>query len=221
MYAIKAIFTLFGSKYRITPKYPYPLCNTIIEPFAGSAGYSLNYSDRKVILVERDPDIVTIWQYLLNVTENEIFSLPNIEVDQSKWMCEWLATDYLIDPCQYWGPAIKERIASQLKYIRHWKIIDGDYTKAPSVKATWFIDPPYQCMGKYYRHGSNQLDYNQLSKWCHNRLGQIIVCETVGSDWLPFEHLCNSFNIYSKELKSRRKSKEAIWYTINGSLRTD
>lgn len=47
MNKLKPFFTYFGGKYRIAPRYPKPQYNTIIEPFAGSAGYSLRYPERE------------------------------------------------------------------------------------------------------------------------------------------------------------------------------
>jgi hypothetical protein len=49
-------FRYFGGKKALARHYPAPLHNRIIEPFAGSAGYSLWHAtaDTEVILVERD-----------------------------------------------------------------------------------------------------------------------------------------------------------------------
>lgn len=69
MNELKPFFTYFGGKYRLAPKYPKPMYNTIVEPFAGSAGYSLRYPEREVILNDLDPVISGIWEYLINVKE--------------------------------------------------------------------------------------------------------------------------------------------------------
>ena len=86
-----------------------------------------------------------------------------------------------------WGQRVRERIATQLTYIKHWKLIEGNYTDAPDGLATWFVDPPYQHAGKYYRFGRDGIDYPSLAAWCKERRGQVIVCENVGADWLPFQ----------------------------------
>lgn len=86
-----------------------------------------------------------------------------------------------------WGQRVRERIASQLSAIAHWRIIEGDYTRAPDVEATWFIDPPYMVAGKHYRFGNKTIDYTALAQWCRQRFGQVIVCENVGATWLPFQ----------------------------------
>ena len=52
-------------------------------------------------------------------------------------------------------------------------------------------------------------DYEALADWCRSRRGQVIVCENVGADWLPFEPF---ITIKANESKSGGKvSREAIW----------
>jgi len=230
---LKPFFTFYGGKWRAAPHYPPPQHATIIEPFAGSAGYSMRYSDRNVVLVEKDPLIAATWRYLLRVTPKEVLSLPDIRNDQTVddldvceearlligWWCNkgssapckrpssWMRSGIL--PKSFWGHAIRERIAHQVDVIRHWKLIEGDHTQAPNIKATWFIDPPYQQAGKHYRFGCKQIDYNQLARWCRTRPGQIIVCENVGASWLPFRHWRDIAANQSKH--GGKISKEAIW----------
>jgi hypothetical protein len=45
-------FTFFGGKWRSYLKYPPPIYDNLFEPFAGSAGYSLRYYNKKVMLVD-------------------------------------------------------------------------------------------------------------------------------------------------------------------------
>jgi len=81
--SLKPFFTFYGGKWRAAPHYPAPMFDTIIEPFAGSAGYSMRYPDRDVVLVERDPLIAATWRYLLRVSPAEILALPDIRMDQT------------------------------------------------------------------------------------------------------------------------------------------
>jgi len=46
-------FGYYGGKFRAAPHYPAPLHKTIIEPFAGSAGYAMRHYERQVILIEK------------------------------------------------------------------------------------------------------------------------------------------------------------------------
>ena len=237
--SLKPFFTFYGGKWRAAPHYPAPVFDTIIEPFAGSAGYSMRYPDRNVVLVERDPLIAMTWRYLLRVTPTEILVLPDIAPGQTVadigvceeaqlligWWCnKGSATPKRSPgmnmrrslagltkggnpPTGWWGPAIRERIASQVEAIRHWTIIEGDYEQAPAVEATWFVDPPYQGAGKHYRF--SEIDYGRLAQWCSGWPGQVLVCENVGASWLPFRPWRD---IKASEAKHGGKvSREALW----------
>ena len=59
------MFYYYGRKKQIVRRYPTPLLDTIIEPFAGSAAYSLHSDNwkRKVILVEKDDKVADIWRF--------------------------------------------------------------------------------------------------------------------------------------------------------------
>jgi site-specific DNA-adenine methylase len=71
------LFKWFGSKWLSAKLLPNPVHESIIEPFAGSAGYSLRYSDRKVIIAERDPHIFRLWSWLIKeATETLIREIP-------------------------------------------------------------------------------------------------------------------------------------------------
>jgi len=80
---LKPFFTFYGGKWRAAPLYDKPEHKTVVEPFAGSAGYSMRYPWLDVVLVERDPLIAATWRYLIRVTPDEILSLPDIEVGQT------------------------------------------------------------------------------------------------------------------------------------------
>lgn len=77
MPTLKPFFTYFGGKYRVARRYPPPESETIIEPFAGAAGYSLRYPDADVILNDLDPVVAGTWDYLIHVSADEIRSLPS------------------------------------------------------------------------------------------------------------------------------------------------
>ena len=225
---IRPLFSYYGSKWRAAPRYPAPQYDTIIEPFAGSAGYSLRYPDRRVILCERDPLIAALWRYLIASTPEEIMSLPLLKTDQTVddftlipeaksligfWLNKgtaqprkrpsaWFRSGY--QSYQFWGKEIRERVAVSVDKIKHWQIIEGDYLNSPKIAGSWFVDPPYQDAGKHYKHGSKLIDYQELSDWCRALSGQVMVCENSGADWLPFVHLAS--------IKSTKgESREALW----------
>ena len=66
------MFSLYGGKWRLAPRYGPPRHERVIEPFAGAAGYSTRWEPKKVILIERDPMIFGIWDYLIKATPSEI-----------------------------------------------------------------------------------------------------------------------------------------------------
>jgi hypothetical protein len=227
---LRPFFSYYGSKWRLAPRYPKPVHDTIIEPFAGSACYSLTYPDRRVRLFDKSEHIVGTWRYLIGASESEIRALPDIAPEtliddlpipqEAKWLIGWWANIAATSPrkrasawtrregqssTNAWGTGVRERIASQLHAIRHWTITQGDYRDAGDVEATWFIDPPYQGRaGKRYVHGSDAIDYADLGAWCKSRPGQVIVCENVGADWLPFAP-------WRQTKGARWQSREAIW----------
>ena len=210
MKRLKPFFSYFGSKWRLSPRYPDPIHSKIIEPFAGSACYSLLHFNKEIILYDVYDKIVQLWNYLINVSENEINHLPILNAGEEipNHLCEeqkiligfWVSkartspgkryTKYTSSRGEtseylgYWSAGIRHRISMQLKHIRHWRVKHSDYNSIDDYQCTWFIDPPYQVGGEHYKH--NQIDYSDLSTWCLNRKGQIIVCENNNADWLPF-----------------------------------
>lgn len=107
----------------------------------------------------------------------------------------------------FWGAKRRARIARQVDAIKHWVIVEGDYTSLPNYKATWFVDPPYEKAGKSYRF--HDIDRAALGEWCLSRNGQLIVCEAVGATWLPFRELGN-FKA-TPGVKRTGKTAEAIY----------
>lgn len=98
-------------------------------------------------------------------------------------------------------------MAENLFKIKHWKIIRGDYSEAPDIEATWFIDPPYKKdSGKGYRYSSNFINYQKLAEWANLRQGEVIFCEGIYGDYLPFKPLLDLKGIAGKS------SKEFIYY---------
>ncbi len=98
-------------------------------------------------------------------------------------------------------------MANNLHKVKHWQIICNDYTEAPDIEATWFIDPPYKKdSGTGYKYGSKQIDYKSLAEWSLNRKGEIIFCEGKHGDYLPFRPLRDSKGVAGKT------SKEVIFY---------
>jgi site-specific DNA-adenine methylase len=222
-------FCYFGGKYRAAPHYPAPRYPTIIEPFAGAAGYATRYADCDVRLYDVDPIIVGVWSYLIKAKASEIRAMPTVveHVDnlrcpqEAKWLIGFWLNKGTAAPCKtpsawmragtrganFWGPQIRERVATQSSRIKHWKCEQKSYREVETPRATWFVDPPYVKAGRNYRY--SDVDYADLASWCRLLTGQAIVCEAEGADWLPFRPFRT---IKASEARSGgKRSHEVIW----------
>lgn len=223
---LKPFFPFYGSKWRIAKLYPAPQSDLVVEPFAGSACYSLYWEPPNVALIDLDPVIVGIWDYLIRTPESEILALPDLAVGQNtddlslcqeaKWLVGfWInrgssspknsrtAFSSRTDKAQLiWGERARQRIASQQSHIRHWSIFHKSYADLGNIEATWFIDPPYTEKG--YRYVFNKIDYPTLATWSKERLGRVIVCENPAATWLPFTPLITAKT-------TRGTSNEGCW----------
>ena len=221
------MFYYYGRKAGIAHKYPEPRFPTIVEPFAGSAAYSL-HGDRwrsAVVLVEKNPRVAELWRWLITASPEDILAVPPISPGDK-------VTDLLrilhaatkgafgyrtitVTPMMAtnWNRN-RLKMAASIHKVKHWQIVEGDYTEAPDIDATWFIDPPYAPNGRTQYMGAGRpgdgyntppLDYRALSKWCRSRRGQVMVCEQAGASWLPFRTLA------SLRASTGRMTKEAVW----------
>lgn len=217
------MFSYYGSKSKVVSAYPAPLFDRIIEPFAGSARYSLRYFEKDVILIDKYDVIVDVWKYLQQASPKDILSLPDVNKgddirllglsDSERNLIGFCINGGSTNPkniCAEFGSwnRDKKRIARELYKIRHWKIILGEYQSIDSCcQATWFVDPPYQFGGEWYEKPSNKIDYSKLKSWCESLSGQAIVCENTKANWMNFEPMKN----LSGQLHT---TTEAIWCNI-------
>jgi site-specific DNA-adenine methylase len=215
------MFYYYGRKKQIAKYYPAPNCDTIIEPFAGAASYSMfgDNWEKNIILIEKDEKVANIWDWLINsATVEDIKNLPDLKVGERSsdflhivHAATKMAFHYKtikVTPVLERNWEISRRIfAENLHKIKHWQIINDDYSSAPNIEATWFIDPPYKGnAGMGYRHSSRLLDYDKLADWTLKRKGEIIFCEGKNGDYLPFKPLLNLKGVAGKV------SKEVIFY---------
>jgi len=217
------MFYYYGRKSKIANRYPEPIRESefLIEPFAGSAAYSLfgNRWEKQVVLYDTNILVFKLWNYLLSATKKDIENLPNPEYkedirqyktlcDEERWLIGFAINPGSASPCNIvqkfsrWN-ANKKYVAENIYKIKHWKIFNQSYETIGNVNATWFIDPPYFKQGVHYH--STGIDYTSLGEWCKNRSGLKIVCEGEEGDWLPFEKLCNITAI------GKRKPSEFVY----------
>lgn len=166
--------------------------------------------------------IIDVWKYLKSASKNDILKLPRLkrgesikdhqylsEVEQNFLgflVCNGVASPRM-NVSSFEGVNVErdlKRIAKTLFKIRHWKIIEGSYEDIENIEATWFIDPPYQFGGEYYKESTKNIDFKKLAEWCKTRNGQVIVCENTKATWLPFKPMKEMYG-------SRYKTTEAIW----------
>jgi len=77
------MWSYYGSKSKVVDLYPTPKFDKIIEPFAGSARYSLKWFDRDILLVDKYDVVVNLWRWLQQCSENDILKLPELERGKS------------------------------------------------------------------------------------------------------------------------------------------
>jgi site-specific DNA-adenine methylase len=218
------MFSYYGSKSKIVDYYPPPKHKRIIEPFAGSARYSLKYWQNDVLLVDKYPVIVEVWNYLKNASEADIKGLPKLDTGQTiddydlsdierKFMGFMVqdGTTGMRRTASYFAVKRMDEkfdfIIKNLHKIKHWEIKLGSYDELENVEATWFIDPPYEFGGHEYKCSNKNIDFDKLAEWCKERNGQVIVCENTKATWLPFKPM--------KEMQGTMfKTTEAIWSNI-------
>lgn len=236
------MFKYFGSKFSRAKVYPTPTHSTIIEPYAGGAGFSLNYSDRNVIISENNEEVFSLWKYLIEeCSSSEILEIPldlpiGTEINslalnpgQKLLLKYWQRTNNL-SKCStisvwgnkngQWTKGTRSRLAIEISYIKHWilhpsaEIVFDLYSNRSDV--SWFVDPPYEFN---YRYASKTFDYNQLATNVKRCNGEVIVCEGEGKEgevptYLPFVPL------YTNKIRYTKRQSTELWYNRNMKIKT-
>jgi hypothetical protein len=192
-----------------------------------------------VCLYDLNEKICAVWDYVIRVNPDEIRRLPILEEgerirdhsdtlpQEARWLVGWWLGFSLPEPIQKlsplahkhaqrgalatWTPRRREAVAQTSERVKHWTITRGSYVDIEDQRATWFIDPPYQCKaGRRYQH--NALDFERLAEWSRSRSGQVVVCENTSSErWLPFD------GFRATNGATHKKTNEVIWYQSDSS----
>lgn len=153
-------FGYFGAKHGMARFYPPPRYDTVIEPFAGAAGYACYWARqglvKHAILIDKNPKVIALWRRLQTMTEADLFAIP-YPIKGARTIEPLVAaasgqqgmavlsgksrqiTDRMVNS---W-PNLRKRLVACLPLITSWDIVQGDYADAPSGPYTWFVDPPY------------------------------------------------------------------------------
>lgn len=236
------LFKWFGSKWSAAKHLPVPKFHTVVEPFAGSAGYSLRHHTRDVCLYEADPHLAYLWKWLIEkATPAKIRAIPigipegtdirtlGLSRGQATLLKTWQRTNNVGDcwtispwgnkPGQ-WTANTRARVAEEHCLISHWLFCGGEGLEAlqpGKLSATYYIDPPYQY--NYQYRTKSVLNYESLGNLCKKVRGQVIVAEArdpkTGNApcWLPFTDFRSTVTSRRKAHQSHH-SKELLWHNL-------
>lgn len=234
----RPMFPYYGGKFKLAPHYPAPQYDKIVEPFAGSAGYSIRHAHMNIALIDQDDWVCATWDYLIKASKADIMALPIVKpgetTEDHTWPCEearkfvgyWLqpGTTHPGRKLSTWGvqkfgtkaenavwsEPTRADMAEAVEQIKHWTIRQGSWTEAMSMgPCTFFVDPPYSgWAGRKYRRNHNHVNFQELAAWCMEGDGQFIVCESAGADWLPFE-------IFRSHTGIKKTSQELVYVRSN------
>lgn len=219
------MFYYYGRKKKLAGLYPEPSYPVIVEPFAGSAAYSLHGDrwERRVILCDTSEMVIGIWRYLLQANKRDILSLPDplVGVDIRKEYKSLSLPELdliglhvgvgkptrrsVVSRFGRWSPG-KRYIAENIHKIKGWEVHHCSYLDCPYTgEATWFIDPPYQYAGSVYK-GHSGINYGELKLFTESRHGSVIACGDYDRDtWLNFDLLGDT------KSAGKKKSREGVF----------
>ena len=218
------LFKCFGSKWMSARSYPPPDGGQIVEPFAGSAGYSLRYAHLvERVLVREQGHLAELWRWLINeATEADVRAIPldtppgtdirrlGLTLGQALLLKNWQRTNNVGDcwtispwgnkPGQ-WTASTRARVAEEIALLKgKWGMTDTPWQVAGG---TFFIDPPYQYN---YKYRCEPPDYVGLGVQVLGLDADLViaceaVCQKTGAvpNYLPFESS-------HRQVTSRRKT---------------
>jgi len=228
------LFKWFGSKWQSAKRYPAPKHETVVEPFCGGAGYSLNHCDKKVVIWDDDPNVAALWGWLIHsATSSSVLEIPvglpvgfdirstGLASGQQLLLKHWQRTNnvgdcWTISPWGHlpgqWTENTRARVAEEVCAVKHWEF--GDTFAYVDFPCTWFIDPPY-LFNYRYRADLPDFDFEQLSclEQTISRQSQVIVCEAKCKKtgkipgYLPFVESHSSVTSRRKSTQSHHSSE--------------
>jgi site-specific DNA-adenine methylase len=175
------MFKYSGNKQRLLHLLRQPPKGPIIEPFAGSARYSLNY-DLDAILFEKNKDVYDLWDWLINdATKKDLLELEKMKQPEKvdirllnlpkpqetlfRLTCASVYVGQLSSWISYPQHKVDfSRLISYLPQIKYRFTLGGtDYLQSAGLQGTYFIDPPYMGTSGNYIDGSNKKELNSVN----------------------------------------------------------
>ena len=142
------MFTYFGSKARNAKHYPPPSRRgVIIEPFAGSARYSVHWGmGREVLLVEKNPVVARIWRWIFQCRPADIAALPDADrlkpdVPIVKQVRPWEAAAFIVARVSApYRDTMTDGVISRFKMPsikpdKHWKHLYYAFRRCARLRA--------------------------------------------------------------------------------------
>ena len=83
---MQAFFSYYGSKWRGASRYGHPRRDLVIEPFAGSACYSVRWEAPNVRLYDVSEDVCIAWDWLINCSTDDVKNVPDAFSTTEEWL---------------------------------------------------------------------------------------------------------------------------------------
>lgn len=224
-------FRYYGAKNQLARWYQFPRYGIIVEPFAGSAGYSMFHLERdkslRALLCDKCHEVIEAWKWLMSHSISDIlnYPLPNLGEASSDFFIRMCSVSNAAFGCSKMKvtkrmaddfPRMIQRLVRLKSVMPRIEVVEASYETLPDIEATWFVDPPYQIRegssinGDGYAKGcrASDMNFEALGDWVKSRRGQVIVCEKMGADWLPFK----PFRMATNSLDT--KYCEVVWNSM-------
>ena len=161
------MFNYYGSKSKIVDYYPPPKHKKIIEPFAGSARYSLKYWQNDVTIVDKFKNVIDVWKWLQQCSQKDILGLPKLvkgldirklnisEVERT--FLSFFHMPFAMIPAEISDPTKAEILGSKKTPVVWFK-------KSPGISPTFKMIP--SLIAGRYGDGAKKTGVIPNNRWC-------------------------------------------------------
>lgn len=82
---MRPFFRYYGGKWKNARNYGPPRRPLVIEPFAGSAGYSVRHNAPVVKLYDTCPNVCAVWDFLIKCSDDDLRRIPDRFAHNDEW----------------------------------------------------------------------------------------------------------------------------------------